>query len=429
MLFELQTWGKIFEFALNLPVKDALMMFWFLLVFEVPRYALAFPGIVMMYLKSRKVKGRPNLPDNLGKVSILIAGHNESDAIEHGVKSLMRQSFRDFEIVCVSDGSTDDTYEIMKRLQREGLVQKVAGNQTRGGKASAINLAARLASGNILIVIDCDCTFEEHAIAELLMPFADPMVAGVSASVLVKNGEASFCASLQAIEYLSGMVLGKAQMDLFGQLCMISGAFGAFRREAWDRVNGMDPGPGEDLDISLRIRFCGYKLAFAHRAVCYTDVPTTLFNLFRQRNRWERDSIWLRYRKYGWMMNPWHPKFLLKETIHQWDFTIFTVLSTVVFPIYVVYCSIAMGESFWPIMGIAAVISLTLDFFVFSCAVIASGNKDHWKFLPYVLVYGTFQSYIMRMHRLWSFTAEWIYSVSRDDAFAPPKVNAWIRWK
>jgi cellulose synthase/poly-beta-1,6-N-acetylglucosamine synthase-like glycosyltransferase len=429
MMFEAQTWWKILEFAWQLPAKDGFMMFWFLLLFEVPRYALSFPGLVLMYLQSNRVKGMPKIPEGIGKVSILIAGHNEADAIEHGVKSLKKQSFTDFEIVCVSDGSTDDTYAIMKRLQREGLVDKIAGNEIRGGKASAINLAARLASGDILIVIDCDCTFDTHAIAEMLVPFSDPLVAGVSASVLVKNGDASFVASLQGIEYLSGMVLGKAQMDAMGQLTMISGAFGAFRRTAWNRVNGMDPGPGEDLDISLRLRFAGYKLAFAHRAVAYTDVPTTLFNLFRQRNRWERDSLWLRFRKHSFLMNPFHHRFRFSETLHQWDFTIFTLISTAIFPIYMVFCFLWLQDSFWPIMAIAAVLTLTLDFFVFCCAVVATGNKDHWRYLPFVFVYGFFQSYIMRMHRLWSFSAELIYSVSRHDSFAPPKVNAWIRWK
>ena len=207
-----------------MPLWQIIVMYWFALVFEVPRYAMAFPAIVAMYLKDRARKGPPVLPPKLGKVSILIAGHNEADAIERGVKSLKTQSFNDFEIVCVSDGSTDETFEIMKRLQREGLVHKVAGCQIRGGKSSAINLAARLSSGDIMIVIDCDCTFEHHAIAEILAPFCDPQVAGVSASVLVKNGEDSIIASLQHIEYLSGMTLGKAQLDMFGQLTMISGA-------------------------------------------------------------------------------------------------------------------------------------------------------------------------------------------------------------
>jgi cellulose synthase/poly-beta-1,6-N-acetylglucosamine synthase-like glycosyltransferase len=420
-----ESWG----FFSQMPLWQMFIMYWFALVFEVPRYALSFPGIVSMYIQDRKRVGPPVLPPNLGKVSILIAGHNEADAIEHGVKSLMTQSFTDFEIVCVSDGSTDETYEIMKRLQREGLVHKVAGCQIRGGKASAINLAARLATGDILIVIDCDCTFEHHAIAEVLTPFWDPDVAGVSASVLVKNGEDSFIASLQHIEYLSGMTLGKAQLDMIGQLTMISGAFGAFRREAWDRVNGMDPGPGEDLDISLRLRYAGYKLAFAHRAVAYTDVPTALFNLLRQRARWERDSVWLRFRKHAWTMNPLRPDFRMSEVLHNLDFMFFTVVASIIFPFYMVSTILWLGTGFWMIMLSSTLGLLVLDVFVFCCAAIATGNKMHWKFLPYVLVYGTFQSYLMRSARLYAFVMEWIFSTSRNDSFAPPKVNAWIRWK
>ncbi len=430
MIFDLEQWGKILEFAWQMPGKDIFIMFWFLLCFEVPRYALSFPGIVRMYVRDRKLKqGMPPIPEGIGKVSILIAGHNEADALEKGVHSLRQQSFTDFEIVCVSDGSTDETYEIMKKLQREGKVDKIAGNMVRGGKASAINLAARLASGDILIVIDCDCTFERHAIAEMLQPFRDPDVAGISVSVLVKNGHDSFTASMQGIEYLSGMVLGKAQLDMFGQLCMISGAFGAFRKKAWERVNGMDPGPGEDLDISLRLRFAGYKLAFAHRAVAYTDVPVTMFNLFRQRQRWERDSLWLRWRKYPWTFNPFRKDFRPAEVVHQLEFILFTIAPTIVFPIYMTYVAIWLGESFFQIMAISAVMTLTLDFFVFCCAVWATGNKDHWHYLPFVLVYGFFQSYVMRFVRLYAFLNEWVYSVSREDSFAPPKVNNWIRWK
>jgi cellulose synthase/poly-beta-1,6-N-acetylglucosamine synthase-like glycosyltransferase len=428
-MFDLENLVTAYNLLVTMPGVSLMGLYWFTLVFEVPRYAMGFPAIVAMYLKDRKNPDPPRPPPNIGKVSVLIAGHNEADAIERGVKSLKTQSFNDFEIVCVSDGSTDETYEIMKRLQREGLVDKVAGCQIRGGKASAINLAARLASGDILIVIDCDCTFEHHAIAAILEPFHDPLIGGVSASVLAKNGEESLIASLQHIEYLSGMTLGKAQLDLFGQLCMISGAFGAFRRVAWNRVNGMDPGPGEDLDISLRLRFAGYKLAFAHRAVAYTDVPTTLFNLLRQRNRWERDSVWLRFRKYPWTLNPFRADFNWRETIHQFEFLLLTVVAAAVFPFYMVYLFTEFGAMALLILLACTLGLLVLDFFVFVCAVIATGNDMHWKFLPYVLLYGTFQSYLMRFARLYSFVDEWIFSTSRSDTFAPPKVNAWIRWK
>jgi cellulose synthase/poly-beta-1,6-N-acetylglucosamine synthase-like glycosyltransferase len=234
---------------------------------------------------------------------------------------------------------------------------------------------------------------------------------------------------MQAIEYLSGMTLGKAQLDMFGQLTMISGAFGAFRREAWNRVNGMDPGPGEDLDISLRLRNAGYKLAFAHRAVCYTDVPVALFNLLRQRNRWERDSVWLRFRKYPWVLNPFRKDFRPAEVIHNADFLFFTVLASAIFPFYLAFLFAHFGLTALPILLASTLGLIVLDVFVFACAVVATGNRSHWRYLPWVLCYGTFQSYLMRLARLYSFVDEWIYSTSRTDSFAPPKVNAWIRWK
>ena len=58
----------------------------------------------------------------------------------------------------------------MRRLQNEGLVQSVARLQLRGGKSAGVNLAARMAHGDIFIVIDCDCSFEPDAIEELLRP-------------------------------------------------------------------------------------------------------------------------------------------------------------------------------------------------------------------------------------------------------------------
>jgi cellulose synthase/poly-beta-1,6-N-acetylglucosamine synthase-like glycosyltransferase len=429
-VFDWSVYSNGFAILSGLSFWGLIGLYWFTLFFEFPRYALGFPAVVSLYLKDRKVRpGIPQVPADIGKVSILIAGHNEADAIERGVRSLWQQSFNDFEIVCVSDGSTDETFEIMKRLQREGLVHKVAGCQIRGGKASAINLAARLSTGDIMIVIDCDCTFEPYAIAELLLAFDDPTIGGVSASVLVKNGDDSFVTSMQYIEYLTGMTLGKAQLDMFGMLTMISGAFGGFRREAWNRVNGMDPGPGEDLDISLRLRHAGYKLAFAHRAVAYTDAPTALFNLLRQRQRWERDLVWLRYRKYAWIMNPFRPDFRWREVLHNIDIIAFTLLPTIIFPFYTTWLIVTYGAACLPIMAASTMGLLVLDLCIYSCATIASGNKAHWRYAPYLLFYGFFQSYIMRMGRLYAMAHEWIYSTSRYDSFAPPKVNAWIRWK
>jgi cellulose synthase/poly-beta-1,6-N-acetylglucosamine synthase-like glycosyltransferase len=261
---------------LGLPLAGLIGLFWFSLVLEWPRYILTFlPAVIATRAEMQR---DPGPMPNVGKVSILIPGHNEADAIEQCVMSLAQQTYQEFEIVCVSDGSTDETYAIMKRLQREGRVDKIAECAIRGGKSSGINLGMRIASGDIVIVIDCDCSFDRTAIEEILRPFADPKMGAVGGSVLVRNGDKSITASIQAIEYMVAIQLGRTALDMVGQLAIISGAFGAFRREAFMRVGMMDQGPGEDGDITMRLRLYGYKIGFALRSVAYTDVPTHLFS-------------------------------------------------------------------------------------------------------------------------------------------------------
>ena len=93
------------------------------------------------------------------------------------------------------------------------------------------------------------------------------------------------------------------------------GHFAAARGNRW--WHGC--GGGEDLDFTIRLRLAGYKIVFAPCAICYTDVPETLFAL-RQRSRWERDCYWIRFRKYRRLFNPFATNFVWRETAHQWDF-------------------------------------------------------------------------------------------------------------
>jgi cellulose synthase/poly-beta-1,6-N-acetylglucosamine synthase-like glycosyltransferase len=412
----------------GLPVTALVMLVSFSLLVEWPRYITTFlPALAVIFCEYAR---DPGPMPAIGKVSILIPGHNEADSIEQCVLSLAEQTFRDFEIVCVSDGSTDDTYRIMKRLQREEKVDKIAECAIRGGKSSAINLGMRLASGDIVIVIDCDCSFERTAIEEILRPFANPNMAAVGGAVLVRNGDKSITASLQAIEYMVGTMIGRTALDMFGQLSIISGAFGAFRREAFMRVGMMDQGPGEDGDITMRLRLAGYDIGFAVRSLAYTDVPVHMFNLIKQRQRWERDALWTRLRKYGFTYNPFHSSFRLRELPHQIDFLVMDVICSVIAPIYLVWLLVTFGLSFTLFISLLTYMAfLIVDMFTFVCACLATSRNRYWRFWPFIFIYGPWKGYFMRYAKLYTYVEEWIWSASRSDNFAPPKVNDWIRWK
>ena len=53
----------------------------------------------------------------------------------------------------------------------------------------------------------------------------------------------------------------------------------------------------------------GWRIVYAPGAICYTDVPTSAFQYIRQRLRWERDAIWIRFRKHRRLMNPFDNRF------------------------------------------------------------------------------------------------------------------------
>jgi cellulose synthase/poly-beta-1,6-N-acetylglucosamine synthase-like glycosyltransferase len=101
-------------------------------------------------------------------------------------------------------------------------------------------------------------------------------------------------------------------------------------------VGGLDAGGGEDLDMTMRMRKAGWSVRFAPDAICYTDVPETFKAFIRQRFRWERDAIRLRYRKHRDQVSPLSSKMQPLELVHQLEFLIFDVGAALAMPIYLV---------------------------------------------------------------------------------------------
>jgi cellulose synthase/poly-beta-1,6-N-acetylglucosamine synthase-like glycosyltransferase len=403
-------------------------MFALVLLTDAPRYFLGIQATAAAFLlRGDRAPGpQPSFPP----VSILLAGHNEEDAIEKCVRSLRQQSFHDFEIVCVDDGSTDKTFSIMRRLQSEGLVQAIARLQIRGSKPAALNLAARIAHGEILIITDCDCSFEPDAIEELLRPLAEnPEIGAVSGNILVRNSRRTLTTAIQGIEYLISISLGRTFGGVLDQIVCISGALGAFRRSAWDKIGGNDPGGGEDFDFTVRLRLAGYKVAFATRAICYTDVPESPYNLLRQRSRWERDTFWIRFHKYGRLFSPFQRSFLWREVAHQWDFLLFTGLPTLVFPFYLGWMFATFGMTAFVMLAAVALPLFLIDLANFIVAVWVTDRPIYWRLLPFVPIYGLFQTYVMKINRLYAYSSEAIASLSLRDNYVPKKVHDATDWR
>jgi len=188
-----------------------------------------------------------------------------------------------------------------------------------------LNFALPFTTAELLVCVDGDSHLNPGAIWEIVQPFSDPTVGAVSGAVLARNPFVNLTTWLQASEYLHCIFLGRmfaSRLDIMG---IISGAFGAFRRDAIARLHGWDVGPGEDGDLTLRLRKARYRIVFAPYAQCLTNLPTSFWRLVKQRRRWEWAAVTFECRKHVDLGNIFSPNFRWSNLLMLLDRWLFNV--------------------------------------------------------------------------------------------------------
>ncbi|RYD62731.1 MAG: glycosyltransferase family 2 protein [Verrucomicrobiaceae bacterium] len=421
--------GEPFRLLADLDWPTFLTMFWYMAVVEIPRYTLGFViiGSVMLLGFRRTRQRTPTQQRKAGRlrVSAIIAGHNEAAAMRKCLVSLNEQTRRFDEIIVIDDGSSDGMRAMLHELRSEGLIDMALSNQVRCGKASSCNLGFEVATGDILVNLDADCSYDRDSIEKLLAPFDDPSVGATCGNIGVRNTTESIAASFQAVEYLVSISLGKRVMDYFNMVICASGAFGAFRKEALDQVGALVVGPGEDLDLTIRLRRAGWGIRFVHDSWCMTDTPASFAALIRQRRRWDRDTLRIRFRKFRDTFSFNNKRFKATETWEQVEFFFLNFLVTMIFPIYIGYLFYTMGTYAWTVLSAVAIVYIVLDLIGFTLAALNCGRyplKFYLGLLPFVLTFGIYGGLFMRMVRLYAYLEEMILYASYRDSYVPQRV-------
>jgi cellulose synthase/poly-beta-1,6-N-acetylglucosamine synthase-like glycosyltransferase len=395
-------------------------MFWYALVIEIPRFTLGLVVVAGCFVLK---PWRPaNVVPGNTKISILFPGHNEGSALRRAVVALGEQTRRNLQIVVVDDGSTDNMAEIGRQLKAEGLIDVFVSTGLRGGKSAATNLGLSFCTGELVVVGDVDTSFDRCAIERILEPFCDPMVGCVSGNIGVRNYHGSIIAKFQAIEYLITISLGRRLSDLLGMLMISSGAFSAFRRDALIAVGGWDVGPGEDANMTLKLRCAGWKVRFAPEAWALTDVPQTASALFKQRRRWNASFVRVRLDRFRAILNPFHHNFSLLTAVGTIDLILFQAILPAMFLLYIVSCINYYGSFLWVILITVNAFYVTTAAIVFVCAVATAGGYGHISLLPYVIGYSLFRTYVMRTFMTWIYLDELLLRSSYRDTFVPSRV-------
>ena len=90
-------------------------------------------------------------------VSIIISSYNYGHLLDKTIGSILAQTYRDYEIILIDDGSTDDTESVVYRISSENPdVSLIYLKTSNGGVANAQNLGVSKASGRYLMFMDAD---------------------------------------------------------------------------------------------------------------------------------------------------------------------------------------------------------------------------------------------------------------------------------
>src|SRR5712671_2475810 len=271
----------MFEMVHLLAGTSLFLLAFSVLIFDIHRYTFSLVSLALFGVRRRNDSGAAGN----ALVSVIIPTFNGGSGLNPSIASLHRQTLRPVEIIVVDDGSTDETRAVAERARALGLVDIVICHGTRCGRSAAINAAARFAGGDLLLTVDADTVFEPTAVARLAAVFSDPRVAGASCNIAISNERDSLLTGLQSVEYLMSISAGRAILDVADAIACLSGACSMYRRDTFVRQGGLDVGPGEDLEYSLRLRRLGHVIRFVPDA--WRKQPARQAAL-RQRARWDR---------------------------------------------------------------------------------------------------------------------------------------------
>jgi cellulose synthase/poly-beta-1,6-N-acetylglucosamine synthase-like glycosyltransferase len=270
-------------------------------------------------------------------ITLIAPAHNEEKSIRVSIRNLLQLDYPEIEVIVINDGSKDRTLEQLQdefklRPVRIVYIQQVPSAEIRGlyrsdvdprllvidkeaggSKADAVNAGLNAATSPYVCIVDSDSVLERDSLLRIMIPvLADPQhVVGVGGIIRILNGSEIQGGQLlrvrlprkglevvQVIEYLRAFLIGREAWAQGNMMMIISGAFGLFRTDLVRAVGGYRAQAiGEDFDLVARLhrhlleQGIEYRIQFVPDPVCWTEAPSDLKSLGRQRARWQKGLL------------------------------------------------------------------------------------------------------------------------------------------
>ena len=219
-------------------------------------------------------------------VTIAIPCWNEESTVGKTVNSILQVNYpKDkLKILLIDDGSTDSTWKEIQKFSSHPSIEIF--QKANGGKHTALNLGLEKSQADFFGCLDADSIVDPEALVRIMSYFEkDKEVMAVAPSVTV-NDPKNFIQYAQKAEYHMGVYF-KKMLGLLGAINVTPGPLTVFRKKVFDDLGPYRHGHStEDMEIAYRMQKNRYKIEHCHDAYVFTNTPTTIFKLYRQRLRW-----------------------------------------------------------------------------------------------------------------------------------------------
>ena len=331
-----------------------------ILYFKYNKFLYLYSIIAAVFLLSRYLFGAlyrevPINPDFTPGVSIIIPCFNEEEWIGKTILSCMNQYYPidNLEVIVVDDCSNDNSVqkinETVEKLLKEGERfktserLKVIVQEKNKGKREALVAGAEIAKHELVVFVDSDSFLEPMAIKNLVQPFQDPKMGGVTGRTDVENKYTNMLTKMQAVRYYVAFRIMKAAESYFDSVTCLSGPISCYRKdlvlkhkEDWlnQKFLGHPATFGDDRSMTNFI-LRTHRTSYQDTAICSTIVPSSQKVFLKQQMRWKRS--WLRESliaaKFIWKKEPFMSLFFYMGLIVPIAAPIIVVYNLIIVPI------------------------------------------------------------------------------------------------
>ncbi len=247
--------------------------------------------LLVTFLEKRKQLNKEQVITNvtLSKfptVEVIVPAWNEGTTVHPTVESLLALDYPadKLSLILVDDGSTDNTWEEMRKY--EGHPRVRIFQKENGGKHTAVNFGIDQSKADFISCLDADSFVASDALKRIMHTFqTNAEVMAVAPSIIIHQPK-NILQAMQRVEYNMSLYI-KKMLSFLNAIHVTPGPFSVFKREVFEKIGKFRKAHNtEDAEIAFRMQTNHMKIEHCHLAHVYTVAPDTVKKLFKQRLRW-----------------------------------------------------------------------------------------------------------------------------------------------